>query len=60
LATLPGWRIAGSALRGVGVPDCIADGRRQAAAALEAVAVLDATTHEATPARVTTGVRVDS
>jgi len=36
LAELPSWRIAGSALRGVGVPDCIADGRRQATAALEA------------------------
>ncbi|HQY99393.1 MAG TPA: protoporphyrinogen oxidase [Propionicimonas sp.] len=30
LAHLPGWRVAGSALRGVGVPDCVADGRRQA------------------------------
>lgn len=30
----PRWRVAGSALRGVGVPDCIADGRTQAAAAL--------------------------
>ena len=29
LADRPGLRIAGSALRGVGVPDCIADGRRQ-------------------------------
>jgi len=28
------WRVAGSALHGVGVPDCIADGRRQAVAAL--------------------------
>ena len=28
------WRVAGSALHGVGVPDCIADGRRQAGAAL--------------------------
>ena len=28
------WRVAGSALHGVGVPDCIADGRVQAAAAL--------------------------
>jgi len=34
LADRPRWRVAGSALRGVGVPDCIADGRRQAAAAL--------------------------
>lgn len=34
LAHLPTWRLAGSALRGVGVPDCIADGRRQAALAL--------------------------
>ncbi|PFG17906.1 oxygen-dependent protoporphyrinogen oxidase [Propionicimonas paludicola] len=56
LAELPSWRIAGSALRGVGVPDCIADGRRQAAAALDA-----ATTPEATPARETAArVRVDS
>lgn len=36
LAGLPGWRIAGSALRGVGVPDCVADGIRQAELALEA------------------------
>ena len=28
------WRVAGSALHGVGVPDCIADGRVQAQAAL--------------------------
>jgi oxygen-dependent protoporphyrinogen oxidase len=28
------WRVAGSALHGVGVPDCIADGRVQAHAAL--------------------------
>jgi len=32
-----GWRVAGSALHGVGVPDCIADGRTQAKAALAAV-----------------------
>ena len=34
LAHLPAWRVAGSPLRGVGVPDCVADGRRQAADAL--------------------------
>jgi oxygen-dependent protoporphyrinogen oxidase len=34
LAHVPSWRVAGSPLRGVGVPDCIADGRRQAALAL--------------------------
>jgi oxygen-dependent protoporphyrinogen oxidase len=34
LAHLPNWRLAGSAVRGVGVPDCIADGRRQVALAL--------------------------
>ena len=28
------WRVAGSALHGVGVPDCISDGRAQAQAAL--------------------------
>ena len=33
LAPTP-WRVAGSALHGVGVPDCIADGRLQARAAL--------------------------
>jgi oxygen-dependent protoporphyrinogen oxidase len=27
---LPGWHVAGSALHGVGVPECIADGRRAA------------------------------
>ena len=31
---LPAWRVAGSALRGVGIPDCIGDGRRQAGLAL--------------------------
>jgi oxygen-dependent protoporphyrinogen oxidase len=36
LAALPQWRVAGSPLRGVGVPDCVADGRRQAALALAA------------------------
>lgn len=35
LAHLGAWRIAGSALRGVGVPDCVADGRRQAGLALD-------------------------
>lgn len=35
LAHLPAWRVAGSALRGVGVPDCVADGRRQAGLALD-------------------------
>lgn len=30
LADLPGWYPAGSALHGVGVPECIADGRRVA------------------------------
>lgn len=34
LRQLPAWRIAGSALHGVGVPECIADGRRQARLAL--------------------------
>jgi oxygen-dependent protoporphyrinogen oxidase len=33
------WRVAGSALHGVGVPDCIADGRAQAKAALAAITV---------------------
>lgn len=37
LGGLPAWRIAGSALRGVGVPDCVADGRRQAGLALDRV-----------------------
>lgn len=31
------WRVAGSALHGVGVPDCIGDGRAQAKAALAAI-----------------------
>ncbi|MFB9621128.1 protoporphyrinogen oxidase [Brooklawnia cerclae] len=39
LADQPRLRVAGSALHGVGVPDCIADGRRQAAAALAHPAV---------------------
>lgn len=38
LAHLPSWRIAGSTLRGVGVPDCVSDGRRQAGLALGQVA----------------------
>jgi protoporphyrinogen/coproporphyrinogen III oxidase len=37
LADLPAWRVAGSPLRGVGVPDCVADGRRQAELALAGV-----------------------
>lgn len=36
LEHLPAWRVAGSALRGVGIPDCVADGRRQAGLALDA------------------------
>jgi len=36
LAGLPAWRVAGSALRGVGIPDCISDGRAQAVLACEA------------------------
>ncbi len=32
----PTWRVAGAALRGVGLPDCIASGRAAAAAVLEA------------------------
>lgn len=35
LAGRPSWQVAGSALRGVGVPDCIADGRRAVRLALE-------------------------
>ncbi len=38
LAHLPGWRLAGSALHGVGIPDCVSDGRQQARLALAAVA----------------------
>lgn len=34
LSELPAWRIAGSALHGVGVPECVADGRKQAKLAL--------------------------
>lgn len=30
LAAYPSWEVAGAALRGVGIPDCIADGRRAA------------------------------
>jgi len=33
----PTWAVAGSALHGVGVPDCIADGRKQADAVLDAL-----------------------
>lgn len=38
LADHPCWRVAGSALRGVGIPDCIADGRRQTQLALASAA----------------------
>ena len=34
LADLPGWHAAGSALHGVGLPECIADGRSAARATL--------------------------
>jgi oxygen-dependent protoporphyrinogen oxidase len=37
LAPLPRWRVAGSALRGTGIPDCVSDGRRQADLALDRV-----------------------
>ena len=30
LSDIPGWYAAGSALHGVGVPECIADGRKAA------------------------------
>ena len=33
VAPLPGWHVAGAALHGVGLPECIADGRRAGAAA---------------------------
>ena len=39
LARLPGLHLAGSAIRGVGIPDCIAAGRAAAAAAAEAAHV---------------------
>lgn len=42
LADLPAWRVAGSAVRGVGVPDCVADGRRQAGLALAGAARAEA------------------
>ncbi len=42
LADLPQWRVAGSPLRGVGVPDCVADGRRQVGLALAAASDLAA------------------
>jgi oxygen-dependent protoporphyrinogen oxidase len=37
LADVPGWYPAGSALHGVGVPECIADGRRVARAAVAGI-----------------------
>lgn len=37
LADVPGWHAAGSALHGVGVPECIADGRRVAREAVAGV-----------------------
>ena len=49
LAGLPTWRVAGSAVRGVGIPDCIADGRRQASLAIAATSVLSASTVDAVP-----------
>ncbi len=38
LSSLPGWFAAGSALHGVGIPECIADGRRAAASAVAVLA----------------------
>ena len=35
LEDLPGLKLAGNGFRGVGIPDCIADGRRSAEAAVE-------------------------
>lgn len=37
MAALPGWELAGSALNGTSVPDCIADGRQAAERALAAL-----------------------
>jgi oxygen-dependent protoporphyrinogen oxidase len=37
LADIPGWYPAGSALHGVGVPECIADGRTVARAAVAGI-----------------------
>ncbi|HYN56532.1 MAG TPA: protoporphyrinogen oxidase [Motilibacterales bacterium] len=37
LAQVPGWHAAGSALHGVGVPECIADGRRVAREAVAGI-----------------------
>lgn len=37
VAQLPGWAVAGSALHGVGVPECIADGRRAAQAVIDRI-----------------------
>jgi oxygen-dependent protoporphyrinogen oxidase len=50
LADLPQWRVAGSPLRGVGVPDCVADGRRQAGLALAAAS--DGAAHHSPDTRV--------
>ena len=38
LARYPTWQVAGSAVRGVGVPDCVADGRRAARTVLDHLA----------------------
>ena len=37
LADIPGWYPAGSALHGVGVPECIADGRKVARGAVAGI-----------------------
>ena len=50
LARLPGLRLAGSAVRGVGIPDCIAAGRAAAAAAAEAAGAIRGARREPAPA----------
>ena len=49
LTAYPTWQVAGAALRGVGIPDCIADGRRATRAVLTALAAPTDPTEPADP-----------
>ena len=49
LTAYPTWAVAGAALRGVGIPDCIADGRRATRAVLTALAAPTDPTEPADP-----------
>jgi oxygen-dependent protoporphyrinogen oxidase len=55
LAGLPGLFVAGSAYRGIGLPDCIQSGEQAAEAALEYLVESERTAGQATGRRIEIG-----